>query len=75
LYAINHQKVPYHYYYNIFHNEFASTLGFDLPKTNCCNECESYKTKRTTAMQQNNIAEVTCLELQHKQHLEIADLH
>ena len=73
MYANNHPEVPYRYYYDVFHNEFTGTLGFGLPKTDCCNECEAYKTKRTAAIQDNNQELVQQLEAEHTLHLQTAD--
>ena len=31
--------ILYKYYYDVFYLEFSATLGFGLPKTDCCNKC------------------------------------
>lgn len=64
--------VPYDYYFRVFHNEFGHKLGFEPPKTDCCNVCVSYVAGLKKYRRENNEAEVLRLETEHREHLTIA---
>ncbi len=56
----------------MFHREFADKLGFDPPRTDCCNVCVNFKTQIRRAQCQQNPAIVAQLQADHQVHLELA---
>lgn len=67
-----HVEVPYDYYYRVFHKEFAHKLGFEPPKTDCCNTCVTHITKLRSARRNQNQALAVQLTAEHQLHLELA---
>ena len=64
--------IPYKYYYDVFHLEFSSTLGFGLPKTDCCNECTVFIATKKEARKQLDRVLFLQTKALHDIHLKIA---
>lgn len=71
MYQVIHPEVDYRYYYDVFHLEFANSLGFGLPKTDCCNECSEYPMLKKIAINNLDVETTTKLDAEHKAHLEV----
>ena len=74
MFAKDNPEIPYRYYYDVFHSEFAATLKFGMPKTDCCNECSSFPLQKRDGFKANNIVLVQELEEAHLQHLTKANV-
>ena len=67
--------VPYDYYYRVFYKEFAHKLGFEPPKTDCCNTCVIYDARLKGARWNQNQVLAIQLVAEHQAHLELAGKH
>lgn len=65
--------MSYRYYYNVFHTEFATQLGFGVPKTDCCNQCVQMTSQKTLAAKNQDANLFEEVKLQLEQHLQLAE--